>query len=761
MASSEADPGVTRARGGIPPDACPDPCTGAALTRPRRSRTLPVRLPPVRPVRAETSVVIIDRRRPYPLAWALGVLLALLAAPAAAQDPYPRLGLYGHVDGRGAPLILANGQIDPVLLEIIARRHVVVLDATPFTEYRPDALAALRLRRSSIKLLGYLQAQYIFRSAQPDSNVNLPTRIRILVRNLDGFLFHQNGLEYDTANINLAKKNGQGRFVVAEALADFFVDHVLVAGGWNGLFLDRFCTSLSWMQTPSDSTDYVRAGYPSFVAFDAAWFAATDTLANRMRRRAGNTPIFIGNCGQGNKYAAFNGWMRENFPLQNGGTWETNMFRDPGGYLFEQPLTRSPYAGWMTSWPTDNVTPYSSENMRRARFALGSAALGDGLGTLNPPNIDPTTGYMTWWYDEYSVDCPSGISTAGAANTGWLGRAQGPSREMIWLDPAIEDAGGLDPGFEVGLSPGWVFTTSNSSTFTHDLSTAAVGAASARVTIPASAGTINSAVVTSTGTVFYLFGTYAATFWARASTPRTIGVIALNANTGQPYEWLELAIDTTWRQYRVKMNGQLGTAKIQFRVGGTTGSVWLDDVHFQRGAPSIHRRDFDYGVVLVNPGSQPLNVSMERNYRRLIGLRDPAVNDGSVASLVRVEGSDAVFLLRTLPEIVGVDDPPAGDGAGAGGPPLAWSTPVPVPARAGAEPVRLVLSLGAPGAVTVDVHDPRGRRVRRLHAGPLAAGRHAFAWDGLDEAGRAAPPGVYFVRALAATGHASRKVVVR
>jgi flagellar basal-body rod modification protein FlgD len=75
--------------------------------------------------------------------------------------------------------------------------------------------------------------------------------------------------------------------------------------------------------------------------------------------------------------------------------------------------------------------------------------------------------------------------------------------------------------------------------------------------------------------------------------------------------------------------------------------------------------------------------------------------------------------------------------------------------------VRLVLSLEAPGAVTVDVHDSRGRRVRRLHAGPLPAGRHGFAWDGLDEAGRAAPPGVYFVRALAATGQASRKVVVR
>lgn len=44
---------------------------------------------------------------------------------------------------------------------------------------------------------------------------------------------------------------------------------------------------------------------------------------------------------------------------------------------------------------------------------------------------------------------------------------------------------------------------------------------------------------------------------------------------------------------------------------------------------------------------------------------------------------------------------------------------------------------------TLAVHDTRGRLVRRLHAGPLAAGEHRFVWDGRDDAGRRQPSGVY------------------
>jgi hypothetical protein len=54
----------------------------------------------------------------------------------------------------------------------------------------------------------------------------------------------------------------------------------------------------------------------------------------------------------------------------------------------------------------------------------------------------------------------------------------------------------------------------------------------------------------------------------------------------------------------------------------------------------------------------------------------------------------------------------------------------------------------------VSVVDASGRTVRDLAAGPLAAGTHAFGWDGRDSHGRAMPSGVYFVLARAGDGTA-------
>lgn len=50
------------------------------------------------------------------------------------------------------------------------------------------------------------------------------------------------------------------------------------------------------------------------------------------------------------------------------------------------------------------------------------------------------------------------------------------------------------------------------------------------------------------------------------------------------------------------------------------------------------------------------------------------------------------------------------------------------------------------GTVTVRIHDVRGRLVRRLHEGPLPPGPRDIAWDGRDDRGGIAPPGVYFCR---------------
>lgn len=70
------------------------------------------------------------------------------------------------------------------------------------------------------------------------------------------------------------------------------------------------------------------------------------------------------------------------------------------------------------------------------------------------------------------------------------------------------------------------------------------------------------------------------------------------------------------------------------------------------------------------------------------------------------------------------------------------------------------LRLNDDDTVSVTVHDLRGARIRSLHDGPLAAGDHAFTWDGHDDREQAVGSGVYFVRAISAGMQTTKKIAL-
>ena len=83
----------------------------------------------------------------------------------------------------------------------------------------------------------------------------------------------------------------------------------------------------------------------------------------------------------------------------------------------------------------------------------------------------------------------------------------------------------------------------------------------------------------------------------------------------------------------------------------------------------------------------------------------------------------------------------------------------PAPVASGAT-IRLRLGLAASGRLAI--YGPDGRRVRELQPrGTLAAGEHAYAWDGRDGAGRPAPAGAYWVRWDGAETAVARMTIVR
>ncbi|NNE44689.1 MAG: T9SS type A sorting domain-containing protein, partial [Gemmatimonadetes bacterium] len=78
-----------------------------------------------------------------------------------------------------------------------------------------------------------------------------------------------------------------------------------------------------------------------------------------------------------------------------------------------------------------------------------------------------------------------------------------------------------------------------------------------------------------------------------------------------------------------------------------------------------------------------------------------------------------------------------------------------------AEQTTIAFTVGAPGRVRLAIYDIGGRLVRRLIEGePVEAGNHLRLWNGLDERGRAAVPGVYYYRLETAERGATRKMLL-
>ena len=68
-------------------------------------------------------------------------------------------------------------------------------------------------------------------------------------------------------------------------------------------------------------------------------------------------------------------------------------------------------------------------------------------------------------------------------------------------------------------------------------------------------------------------------------------------------------------------------------------------------------------------------------------------------------------------------------------------------------------AIAAAGEIRLEIFDTLGRRVRTLERGRLAAGSHVSSWDGRDELGRRAAPGLYLCRLSAGGSSAERKLV--
>ncbi len=208
--------------------------------------------------------------------------------------------------------------------------------------------------------------------------------------------------------------------------------------------------------------------------------------------------------------------------------------------------------------------------------------------------------------------------------------------------------------------------------------------------------------------------------------------------------------------YRVTVEPNLGTPYAAIRVPGVDmtqtsthdftvalGATVTGSVTDKLGRP-VAGADWDAtlegGPNAVTPGD---NTDFDGQYRFVVapGLYRLRLLPPASAGLDSVV-FDNVDVSQDLTLNV---DYAALSGGGGGASPIIRFTPKGNPTHTTAA-FTLVLNKSIASAL-LEVYDVTGRRVRVLHAGPLAAGSNTFAWDGRRNNGAQAHTGVFLVRA--------------
>lgn len=90
----------------------------------------------------------------------------------------------------------------------------------------------------------------------------------------------------------------------------------------------------------------------------------------------------------------------------------------------------------------------------------------------------------------------------------------------------------------------------------------------------------------------------------------------------------------------------------------THDAVWFDEFDVSLGQATsspptaawqkgVYRRDFENGIVLVNPkGNGAQDITLEGDFKRIQGKQDPVTNNGKTGRAVHLEDRDGIILLR-------------------------------------------------------------------------------------------------------------------
>ena len=420
---------------------------------------------------------------------------------------------------------------------------------------------------------------------------------------------------------------------VAEFQARFAYQTVLDTGLLaDGVFFDNVMTTQSW-QTHDIYGNPVQIdanedGQPDDPAtFDAAWKAG---VFHEMRTFRQLMPNAIVSGHSMNIYEPgidelFNGLSigfatanvlegEESFSSvwQRYQDWFTSAVRPVTMMVESSPVDQIAYGYDYSPWEKipASTLEFARTYYPHVRFGLAFTLMNDGFFAHE---YGDTWHGNRWWYDELDFN---------------LGYPLGPAHRI----DLPEDTGTnqiVNGSFESAIADPWRIWVASGcvATLSRETGGAAVGGACARIVVTATTSNDWQIDFAQWNRSLVKGVVYDLSFRAKSSAPRTI---TLSSQKGSP-DWRsyglsqKVQLTNDWRQFTASFEATetVSDARIQFFLGATTGSVWLDDVQLTRHPPDVYRRDFTRGIVLLNGTREPRQIALGTGFHRLSGPQAP------------------------------------------------------------------------------------------------------------------------------------------
>jgi len=375
-----------------------------------------------------------------------------------------------------------------------------------------------------------------------------------------------------------------------------------------------------------------------------------------IRQNAGDLALFVGNTGpmpelplapyvNGYTFECVNRrWDRPSWSMSGFSEAEWRHVLDQ--YFRMQRAVRAPRLNILEGCSLQTTGVPTADDVHDQRFVLATALLGDGFAEydLYEGRSRPS------WFDEYSVN-GAGVAVESAQFKGYLGQPLGPAIEMatpsslLWVE-----------NFESGQMPVILQPSHPARTYVTSAPQDVVdGAAGLVIDVAEHSQMQSTTVSTISGALPFVTGeTYVIEFdWRVLDTLDDHLEVEIENAGGDKYSVRGVVTGDSGRARFPITIQTAGSHRLRF-VLQSGGRIAIDNVRVTQGGAGPWRRDFEHGVVLINPIKKPYTFNATElagafgrtNLRRILGTQDPAVNNGqAVGGSLTLADEDAIILL--------------------------------------------------------------------------------------------------------------------